>query len=484
MKEHRLTEVMALLGSAGFDLYSSDPQNLTSQLSALTSPVLSPLTGAEDDNSSINFLDLSAPVAAINPENGAVLTRSRSSSENSIPRHPTLQMTAIPQGSPLDDTTPEPSAETEDVSNSPRPSSHRSQSHSPSHCEVRVLDPDLTCIGLSDENADMWAIKIIKLVAFPDLIPPSQSPSRQHHRRASSPYSGSSEGEKSNPSRTSLQEQLHGLEEDLGSNLATFGADSECPSDSGSRSDDTTRVGQGSPKDPALRFSSESPIFDLEHKKPWDEDAPIDDREESSSEDGYFSASPNVRSPVESKPPFSLVGGGETRARQGPGCEEKPPLPHLVTESPRGYAGSLPNSRTRSTSGASIENRGTPTPAPVVPFFSFTRTPEGSSLTGSVSLLAALFPRSERHMVICSGELDDLDSSRESFDGEDDYDGLEDLNEDRDDDYGEREAQGPLKCLQIDLQKYGLGMFFLLVSSWVMVGPDWFVRDAVIHLIR
>ena len=351
-----------------------------------------------------------------------------------------------------------------------RPTPHRSQSHSPSHCEVRILEPDLTCIGLSDDNADMWAIKIIKLVAFPDLIPPSEPASRQRRRRPSSPYSGSSEGAKSRQSRTSLQEQLHGLEDDLGSNLANFGSHSECESESGSRSDDTTRVGQGSPKDPALRFSSESPIFDLEHKKPWDEDATIDEQE-SSSEDGYFSASPNVRSPVESEPPFSLVGGGETRARQGPGHEEKPPLPHLVTESPRGYGGSLPNSRTRSTSGASIENRGTPTPAPVVPFFSFTRTPEGSSLTGSVSLLAALFPRSERHMVICSGELDDLDSSRESFDGEDDYDGLEDLNEERDDDYGEREAQGPLKCLQIDLQKYGLGMFLFLVSSWV---DGWF----------
>lgn len=420
--------------------------------------MLSPLSNAIDDNSSINHLDLSAPVTSITPENGAVLTRSRSSSENSIPFHPSLQMTSVrPSNSPSVKDSELPAKPLITDEGSARPKSHRAQSHSPSHCEVRILEPDLTCIGLSDDNADMWAIKIIKLVAFPDLIPLSEPASHRHRRRSSSPYSGSSEGGKSHHSRTSFQEQLHGLEDDLGSNLATFGVQSECGSESGSRSDDTTQVGQGSPKDPALRFSSESPIFDLEPKKPWDEEADAEEREESSLEDGYFSASPNVRSPIESVPPFTLVGGGDPKTVQDPRHAERPPLPPVLTENLRKDQPTMRKSRTRSTSGASLDSH---TPTPLVPFFSFTRTPEGSSLTGSVSLLAALFPRSERHMVICSGELDDLDSG--SSESGDDYGEEAGPDEDEGDDASDIGTHGPLKCLQIDLQKYGLGGLFCL----------------------
>ena len=35
-----------------------------------------------------------------------------------------------------------------------------------------MLIPDLACVGLSDElGVDHWGLKIVKLVAFPDLIP-------------------------------------------------------------------------------------------------------------------------------------------------------------------------------------------------------------------------------------------------------------------------------------------------------------------------
>jgi hypothetical protein len=84
----------------------------------------------------------------------------------------------------------------------------------------------------------------------------------------------------------------------------------------------------------------------------------------------------------------------------------------------------------------------------MVPFFSFTRTQEGTSLTTDVSLLAALFPPNERHMMICAGELDALDaqSSSTDSDSEDDEDTLS--------------SGGALKCLQIDLRRFGLGMPF------------------------
>ena len=59
----------------------------------------------------------------------------------------------------------------------PHPST-RSTSHSPSGCDVQVLAPDLTYIGLADENADVWGLKIVKLVAYPDLITGRHVPSR------------------------------------------------------------------------------------------------------------------------------------------------------------------------------------------------------------------------------------------------------------------------------------------------------------------
>ena len=94
-------------------------------------------------------------------------------------------------------------------------------------------------------------------------------------------------------------------------------------------------------------------------------------------------------------------------------------------------------------------------PSPLVPFFSFTRTPEGSSLAAPASLLATLFPASERHMVMCSQELDVLDSRNASPERwpEEDEGAVED--EDADGDLPEPE--GMLKCLQIDLRKFGLG---------------------------
>ncbi|KAG8218546.1 hypothetical protein J3R82DRAFT_4187 [Butyriboletus roseoflavus] len=88
---------------------------------------------------------------------------------------------------------------------------------------------------------------------------------------------------------------------------------------------------------------------------------------------------------------------------------------------------------------------------PKVSFFSFTRTPEGSSLTTDVAILAALFPPEERHMLICAGELDTLDAHAANSDSDSDSD--QDQNND-----GLSEG-GTLKCLQIDLRRFGLGKY-------------------------
>ena len=75
-----------------------------------------------------------------------------------------------------------------------------------------------------------------------------------------------------------------------------------------------------------------------------------------------------------------------------------------------------------------------------VSFFSFTRTEEGSSLTTDISIVTSLFPPNERHMLICTDDLSE---------------GEEDLDRD-----GSSQLTGPLKCLQIDLRRFGLGMAF------------------------
>jgi hypothetical protein len=84
-----------------------------------------------------------------------------------------------------------------------------------------------------------------------------------------------------------------------------------------------------------------------------------------------------------------------------------------------------------------------------LPFFSFTRTPEGTSLTTDVDILTALFPPSEREMVMGSGELDRADGRLNAP--------LSSLDVDDDDASDEDGARSTLKCLQVDLRKYGLG---------------------------
>ncbi|KAF5333604.1 hypothetical protein D9611_002506 [Ephemerocybe angulata] len=244
------------------------------------------------------------------------------------------------------------SPETTDLSATPRspqtaanaPASPRSKSHSPTSSDVRILSPDLACVGLSDEfGVDHWGLKIVKLVAFPDLIPtPSPSDSRNS-----------------------------------------------------SQSD----------------FSSST----------------------SSEDDGYFSHSPQNTSSnsslYTSRSPSRLHSYDDLCTPLT--SPSKSASKHTFTPSLSTHRSVYPSSSQYPTHQQ---------------FFSFTRTPEGSSLTADACVLATLFPPHERHMVICGGELAAADERIVNGVNPDDSD---------EEDYEDTDVL-MYKCLQLDLRKFGL----------------------------
>lgn len=403
MNESRLAEVMTLLGSAGFDIYLSDPTHLTAQVSAFTSPLLSP---AGEDDPQLNYFELHSGRNSFDTDGGIVFTRSRSNTSGTASSSGSHSRSGL---SPSKRTDRPEEAEKNRVA-SPIPEaqvpSTRSTSHSPSACDVRVLTPDITCVGLSTENAETWGLKIVKLLAFPELIVgPSGAPVSERRARPRTPES-----------------VLSALPEDQ-FRVSSFGVgiSSEGGGEAESvGSDTTTRVAPESPKkDPAERSGSESPAFD----DPKDQDDPVLDADQDEE-------------------------------------SERAPRPHLhyvdTLRHQQNAPLSSPRSRSRSRSQSTASSASSDAAPPLVPFFSFTRTSEGSSLAAPVSLLAALFPASERHMVMCSEELDVVDSRNASPERWAEVDeGAS--SEDDDDDGALPEPEGMLKCLQIDLRKFGLG---------------------------
>jgi hypothetical protein len=267
------------------------------------------------------------------------------------------------------------------------PKPPQNTSHSPASGEVRLLQPDLACVGLSDElGVDHWGLKIIKLVAYPDLIP-------------SSPYASTYQ----TPKKYSQGEFLP-------------------------------------------TYLPQPPIVDLTSTALFLHGNEGSDSSSSSSsdDDGYFSHSPqNVST-------FSLSTNtsrsySDLHSLSCNSSLYKTPSKHFVSDitplSPITAKTCTPLPQLSLSTEA-------PKPESHVPFFSFTRTPEGSSLTADVYVLATLFPPHERHMVICSGELDAADRR---FEGQDCLD-----EEDETNDIITRSRS--LKCLQIDLRSFGLGM--------------------------
>ncbi|KAF9238745.1 hypothetical protein BU15DRAFT_88205 [Melanogaster broomeanus] len=338
VKEHRLQEVMLLFGTAGFDLYSSDPELL---MSRVVSPLLSPVSVDESQVSDIG-LDFS-------PESGAVLTRTRSSIDSSVSTA-ALALHRL-------------SKDGDDQNTNEQTTQHRPPSRNKSHSPV-----------------DSWALKVVKLVAFPDLIPVKSG----FRRGPGYPPPG------------------------------------------------ITKIPNSKEAEPISIPS----FLSLPRKGSYSTDSVSSSGED---DDGYFSHSPRrTYSPVSSE-----------GSRSCPDIPRAGPIIFTLFQ-----ANSTTHCHTLTSAFPLGVEVGALVPAdkdvggthPRVPFFSFTRTSEGSSLTTDASLLAALFPPSERHMLICAGELDALDAHDSNSDSESD--------EDQDDDT--LSEGGTLKCLQIDLRRFGL----------------------------
>lgn len=375
VKESRLREVMSLLGAAGFDLYPSDADLLMSRVvSPLLSPVLSDVFQVSDIGPEFS------------PESGAVLTRTRSTVDTPV--------TALASTLHLLKNSAD---EKNGADRTPRhhPLS-REKSYSPSSTDVTILPSKLACVGLADESVDSWSLKIVKLVAFPDLIPARGS----HILRGS----GYSDG-------TTKMTTSKKLDEITIPSLLSWPR-------------------RGSDSTDSVSSSSED-------------------------DEGYLSHSPRR------DPPSTLPKAG---SRSYPDISHaipsftpsfKPAAKHFISQVPALSPVELKVRHSQSVI-QSPEDKQMNIVYPRVPFFSFTRTSEGSSLTTDVSLLAALFPSGERDMLICAGELDALDVHPVNSDSD----------SDQDQDSDPLLDGGTLKCLQIDLRRFGLGAYISFEFVW------------------
>ncbi|KAG6880151.1 hypothetical protein C0992_004603 [Termitomyces sp. T32_za158] len=141
VKESRLQETMSLLAEAGFEIFS----------------------GSESANSPIipACSNLSSSIHDFRPDSmlGTSITRARSGTDPTGAKFDSNSVWDNHQKSSDGPTSP------------PETKSPRKNSMSPNAGDVHLLPSDLACVGLSEElGADHWGLKIVKLVAFPELI--------------------------------------------------------------------------------------------------------------------------------------------------------------------------------------------------------------------------------------------------------------------------------------------------------------------------
>ncbi|KZV65792.1 hypothetical protein PENSPDRAFT_689534 [Peniophora sp. CONT] len=332
VKASRLHEVLSIFSSAGYHLLSSNPDTLSSHMSPFDAPRQ-------------NSLD------------GTILTRRRSSTASSSGAHSVLSPP------PLDDLVEEGTGGPP----VPRPALTRTTSHSPAPTDVRVLNPDLSCIGLVEDSADVWLLRLVKLVAYPELIVADDG-SVARVASLSPPISPTAPRE------------------------APFG-DSALPSD------------------------------------------------EEPEEDGYYSASPHSRSASGS--PINGVSASRSQSVEGSSERRGGKYSHLHRITTAAELAKLRVNGNGNGNGPPSSSSCQRTFAGyTVPFFSITRTDEGTSLIAPTATIAALFPASDRHMVIRGNDLDELDAG--GVPEADDRDAIEEA------------RGGPMRCLQIDLRQFGL----------------------------
>ncbi|KAH0839833.1 hypothetical protein J3R83DRAFT_780 [Lanmaoa asiatica] len=358
---------MSLFGAAGFDLYSSDPELL---MSRVVSPLLSPVLP--------DVFHVSDIGPEFSPESGAVLTRTRSSVDASA-------AVAASTLHCLNEDTNQKNG-TGRIPHHRPPS--RDKSHSPSCTDVTILPSKLACVGLTDESVDSWSLKIVKLVAFPDLIPVKES----HLLRGS--------GCNDRTTKMSTSKKLDEI------TIPSFLSWPRRGSDS------TDSVSSSSEDDEG--YLSHSPRRDLPSVLP------------TTGSRSY----PDISHAIPSLTPSF-----------------KPTAKHLVSQVPTLSPVELSFPSLSRSAVYPPTDKQMNSMFPRISFFSFTRTSEGSSLTTDVSILATLFPPGERHMLICAGELDALDAHATSSDSDSDQGQNSDA----------LSEGGTLKCLQIDLRRFGLG---------------------------
>lgn len=370
VKESRLREVLSLFGAAGFDLYSSDPEPEL-LMSRVVSPLLSPVLP--------DVFQVSDIGPEFSLESGAVLTRTRSSIDTST----AVAASALHR---LSGNADEKFWAGRDLHHCP---SSRDKSHSPSCTDVTILSSKLACVGLAEDSVDSWSLKVVKLVAFPDLIPVKEKGSHLLHRS--------------------------------GCNYATTKVSTSKKFDKITIPSLLSWPRRGSDSTDSVSSSSED-------------------------DEGYLSHSPRRDLPSilpttcsRSYPDISLAIPPSTSFR--------PAAKHLVSQVPTLSPVEFESPPLNRSAIYSPADRQMNSLYPRVSFFSFTRTSEGSSLTTDVSVLAALFPPGERHMLICAEELDTLDAANSDSDSD------QDQNSDA------LSEGGTFKCLQIDLRRFGLGEY-------------------------
>lgn len=434
---------MELLDAAGFTFYNADPslfsQNDLNELNRL----------ARLNMEAIGYgLSIQGSPGTMSP---AVLSRTRSPSMASLNA---LSLSLLKKATLEDSVSVLDQRNGESSSSRERPRSKKSMS--PASAPVDVLLPDIACVGLNDNAVDIWTLKILTLVGYPELIPIPSGSSAEPVGQYAHDY------------------RMHTLYDPV-------------PNDPriGIASPDSVHVSPDAAYDNALEDLVPSKQFQKHSaRSPSDpEDPALQDSTSSSlsscsssdDEDEYFS-SPSPYTKRRDGSRSSLVSGlSRTSASSLPdrldsylasGRLTQP----LTTTATDGTPSATSQAEEASLNPVSNQQRikAAKKEPHRVPFFSFTRTTEGSSLTTDLRVLSALFSPDERHMVICPNSLletgDALNelgaSAGEHQARAKDGQSIFDLGDEADLFEMEGEdacAPGLMKCLQIDLHRFGLG---------------------------
>jgi hypothetical protein len=499
VKDSRLPAVMKHLGKAGFTLYNTDLYDL-----------------AEG-----SFVDESMWYGSMPPTPGgmtpAILSRTQNPSSSSIAAlsHPLSRQGTFDDLSSSAFLIMHRSKMAESPKTSPSASRTPKKSLSPAAAHVEVLNPVIACVGLNESSSDIWTTKLLTLVGYPELIPSTTSSWSPAH---------TDQFDK----RASLAESLYGSMQYMRESrfrgngnvddLIQFNGDDDSGAPTpenqlnidgfsvGAKGNSSTSADSSPPDSPLTPSSSGNSSSDDEYfsssPSPYEDEVPPRSRQVSASSPAQSAASSSSTRSLPDRFDTHHISLSNlsrfARPKFARGITSEPsPVGEVEEEVGRDYAlvESIPHSHSRSRSQRQRKARA-PVPPLRVPYFSFTRTTEGSSLTTDLAALAALFTPEERHMIISPESLLDegdrlnniigssstglslnqdeqrlVDSLATAINKEIGYQDADGqildpptfvADEELLPDGGEEEegcVPGTMKCLQIDLQKFGLGAY-------------------------